>query len=556
MMGQPAGARLTPAIAREICVRTSSAVALDGSIAPIGAQYVLGLRSTDCRSGKIIAQEQVQAARKEDVLGALDRIARSSKVRIRDSLADGEMYDNNPIYEVTTRSMAALTFYSMGRKELYAGRNANALLFLSRAVELDPSFTSAYTLIALIYSNRQEPERAAEAIRKSYALRDKVNERERLVSEANYYVLATGELERAEQSLKILKEHVPLAPQPRHNLGGIYRRLGEPQKAMEEASDALRLEPSNPLYGENLGTDYVSLNRLGEAEAVYKQADSHGFLTEGSTRSRYLLAFLKGDEAQMARFTSSTVGKQGEEDAMLAAQADTAAWYGKLNDARDLTARAIDSAHRNGVQETAGAYQAELSLFEVDSGDVKQGRADAYTAIKLSPTRNVQEIAALAFARAGDTAAAEKLATELAKNYPADTLLQRYWLPLIQAAVALQHKEPSRAIHLLQTTTSVELSRPSMFPVYLRGEAYLMQHDGKHAAAEFQKYIDHRGLVRNSPWGALARLGVARSYAMQGDTTKARAAYQYFLTLWKDADPDLPILKRARTGYFRDNSPG
>jgi hypothetical protein len=293
----------------------------------------------------------------------------------------------------------------------------------------------------------------------------------------------------------------------------------------------------------------VSLNRFDEADAVYKRGELRGLVTEGTARSRYLLAFLKGDEAQMAHFASSTVGKRGEEDAMLAAQADTAVWYGKLNEARDLTARAIDSAHRNGVRETAGAYQAEIALFEVDSGNFKQGRADAYTAIKLSPTRNVQEMAALALARAGDTAAAEKLAAELAKSYPADTLLQRYWLPLIQAAVALQHKDPGRAIHLLQTTTSVELSRPSMFPVYLRGEAYLALHDGKHAAVEFQKYIDHRGLVRNSPWGALARLGLARANAMQEDSTTARTAYQNFLTLWKDADLDIPISKRAHAEF-------
>jgi tetratricopeptide (TPR) repeat protein len=322
---------------------------------------------------------------------------------------------------------------------------------------------------------------------------------------------------------------------------------------MEEASEALQLEPTNPLYRQNLAADYVSLNRFDEADALYKQAETRGLVTEGNARARYLLAFLKGDESQMTHFASSTIGKPVDEDAMLAAQADTAGWYGKLNDARDLTARAIDSAHRNDLPEPAGAYQAELALFEVDSGSVKQGRADAYAAIKLSPTRNVQEMAALALARAGDTATAEKLAAELAKTYPVDTLLQRYWLPLIQAAVALQRKNPGRAVQLLQTTASVELSRPGMFPVYLRGEAYLMLHDGKQAAVEFQKFIDHRGLVRNSPWGSLARLGLARADAMQGDTTSARAAYQDFLTLWKDADPDpdLPILKHAQDEYSK-----
>ncbi len=293
MMGQPANARLTPAIAREICVRTSSAVVLVGSIAPIGAQYALGLRAMDCRSGKIIVQEQVQATRKEDVLGALDRVAISSKPRIRESVAKVEDRDT-PLYEVTTPSIEALTFYSMGRTELYAGRNAAASLFLSRAVELDPDFSSAYTLIALIDSNRQEPERAAEAIRQAYALRDKVNEGERVVCEANYYVLATGELERAEQILQMVKGRAPKAPQPRNNLAGIYLRLGDPQKATDEASEAMRLEPTNPLYRQNLAAAYVSLNRFNDAEALYKEAEARAQVTEGDARARYLLAFFNG----------------------------------------------------------------------------------------------------------------------------------------------------------------------------------------------------------------------------------------------------------------------
>jgi tetratricopeptide (TPR) repeat protein len=343
-----------------------------------------------------------------------------------------------------------------------------------------------------------------------------------------------------------LKDANPTRPEPRNNLGGIYRRLGNPQKAMKEASDALRLEPTNPLNYEKLGADYVSLNRLDEAYTLYKQAEARGLVTEGSARSRYLLAFLKGDEAQMAQFASSTVGKPFDEDGMLAAQADTAAWFGKLKDARDLTRQAIDSAHRNDVQETAAAYQAEIALFETDSGNRQQGRADAGAAMKLAPTRNVRPMAALALARSGDTATAEKLANEVDKSFPRGTLVQEYWLPAIRAAVALQHKDPNRAIGFLQVARAIELSSPRLLPAYLRGEAYLMLHDGNRAAAEFQKFLDHRGLVRNAPWGALARLGLARAYAMQGDTMKARTAYQDFLALWKDADPDIPILKQAK----------
>lgn len=487
----------------------------------------------------------MRAVRKEDVLGALDQIASKLTARAGESLTTAKKYDT-PIFEATTPSMEALRVYTLGQKKAYGGDTAAALLFFLRAVELDPNFPLAYTSLSLVYSIRQEPERAAQASRKAYELRDRVPELERQVIEVNYYVLATGELEKAEQLLIVLKQTFPGAPQPHTNLGGIYRRLGNPQKALEEAAEALRREPTNPLNYQNLGADYVSLNRLDEADALYKQAEARGLVNEGSARSRYLLAFLKGDETKMAQFASSTVGKQADEDSMLAAQADTAAWFGKLKDARDLTRRAIESAHRNDVQETAAAYQAEIALFEADSGNRQQSRADAGAAMKLAPTRIVRPMAALALARSGNTAAAGKLANELDKSFPLGAVVQRYWLPAIRAAVALQHKDPNRAIEFLQVASAVELSSPRLLPAYLRGEAYLMLHDGSRAAAEFQKFLACRGLVRDSPWGTLARLGLARAFAIQGNTMKAQAAYRDFLTLWKDADPNIPILKEAK----------
>jgi predicted Zn-dependent protease len=250
------------------------------------------------------------------------------------------------------------------------------------------------------------------------------------------------------------------------------------------------------------------------------------------------------------------MGKPGAEDLLLATQADTEGWYGKLKNAHELTRRAVDSAQRNDAKESAATYQAAAALREVEAGNREQARAEAIAALKLAPNRDVRDMAALALARAGDTAAAEKLAAELDKDFPLDTRVQRYWLPTIRAAVALERKDPDRAIELLKAASTIELGTPTnltilLCPVYLRGEAYLMLRDGSAAAAEFQKFIDHRGIVLNFPWGALARLGLARAYAMQGDTTKAHTAYQDFLTLWKDADPDIPILKQARAEYAR-----
>jgi predicted Zn-dependent protease len=268
------------------------------------------------------------------------------------------------------------------------------------------------------------------------------------------------------------------------------------------------------------------------------------------------VAFLNGNAAQMARLVSAAMGKPGAEGLLLATQADTEGWFGKLKNAHELTRRAMESAQHNDAKESAATYQAEATLRELESGNRQQARAEANAALKLAPNRDVHAIAALVLARAGDAAGAEKLASELDKTFPLDTLVQRYWLPTIRAGVALERQDPNRAIELLNAASTVELSEPtnlamSLCPVYLRGEAYLMLHDGNRAATEFQKFIDHRGLVVNFPWGALARLGLARAYAMQGDTIRARAAYQDFLTLWKDSDPDIPILKQAKAEYAK-----
>jgi eukaryotic-like serine/threonine-protein kinase len=555
MMGQPADARLTPAVAQEICERTSSTAVLDGSITPLGSQYVLGLRAKGCQSGKVLAEEQVQAARKEDVLNALDQMAGKFRRQVGESLPTVEKYDT-PLSEATTSSLEALKAYSLGSNKLSAGANTESLPFFSRAVELDPNFAAAYGAMSSAYNNQREPGLAAESIRKAYELREKVSERERLRIEGDYYLRATGELEKAVSSLELFQQTYPRDSSAHNSLGNLYKRLGNHEKAAEESREALRLNPNAAVYYQNLGANLVSLNRLDEAEALYKLSDERHLPYVGRPKSLYLLAFLKGDQTRMAQLAASVAGKRSAEDAMLGAQADTEAWYGRLKAARVFTRRAMDSA--SGAQETAAGYQVTAALFEANSGEWEQGRVDANSAVKLAPNRDVQALAAVALAQAGDTASAEKLAAKLDQDFPLDTLVQRYWLPIIRAAIALlQWRAPNRAIELLEVASPIELagatniSNPGLWPVYVRGEAYLMLHDGNRAAAEFQKYIDHRGMVRNSQIGMLARLGLARAYSLQGDTTKARAAYQDFLTVWKDADPDIPILKQAKAEYAK-----
>jgi len=555
LMGRPAGDRLTPEITREVCQRTNSKAMLTGSIAPLGSQYVIGLKAVNCETGEALADAQEQAAGKEAVLKALGAAATRMRGKLGESLVSVRKYDT-PLEEATTPSLEALKAYSLARKLNLAKGFTAALPFYQRATDLDPSFASAYGWMSDLYNGLVQGGRAAECASKAYALREKVSERERFNIEGRYYLFGTGELEKAATTFELYQQTYPRDDEPYRNLGLVLCRLGDWEKALEEAREALRLEPSMAVNYTQLARAYKALNRLGEAEAVDKQMRERKLEHEGQFRTSYWLAFLKGDAAQMARTVSAAAGKPGAEEPLLAIQADTEGWYGKLKNAHELTGRAMDSALHHNAKEAAAAYQAEAALREVESGYWEQARAEAEAAVKLAKDRDVWVIAALALARAGDMAGAEKLAAELDKTFPLDTLVQRYWLPTIRAGVALQRKDPDRAIELLKVVSPVELGGQPMLgtymiPAYVRGEAYLMLHDGNGAAVEFQKFIDHRGLVAPFSWGALARLGLARAYALQGDTAKARAGYQDFLTLWKDADPDVPILKEAKAEYAK-----
>jgi DNA-binding winged helix-turn-helix (wHTH) protein/Tfp pilus assembly protein PilF len=554
LMGRPGGDQLTPEVTREICLRTGSKAMLTGSIAALGNQYVIGLKATNCNTGDVLADAQEAAAGKEAVLKSLGTAALGVRSKLGESLSSVQKYAT-PLEEATTPSLEALKAFSLGQKTRFAKADSDALPFFKRAVELDPNFALAHRSMSIVYTNLSQPGRAGESARKAYALREKVSEREQFAIDATYYTHATGELEKASEVYQLWQQTYQRDFLPHGNLGVVYGNLGAWERALEENREAVRLDLTNSANLSNLTRAYASLNRLDEAEAVYKQVEELKLENEFLLLYRYQLAFLNGDSARMARIMSASMGKPGTEDFLLAAQADTDAWHGSLKEARELTRRAMDSAQRNDAKEAAALYQAAAALREAELGICAQARADADAAVTLAPNRDVRVIAALALARAGDPAAA-RLASELDKTFPLDTLVQRYWLPTIRAAVELRRKDPSRAIEQLKVASTIELSLPTnlailMCPVYLRGEAYLLLHDGNAAAAEFQKFIDHRGLVMNFPWGALARLGLARAYAVQGDTAKARTAYQGFLTLWKDADPDVPVLKEAKAEYAK-----
>ncbi len=551
LMGRSVDERLTASVAREVCQRAGSKAMLTGSIVGLGSQYVIGLKAINCSTGDVLAEAQEKADGKESVLGALDKAAVNLRSKLGESLSSVQKYAT-PLMEATTPSLEALKAYSMGMKNWNAKGSTSALPFFQRAVEIDSNFGMAYRAMGSIYDGWGELGRGAEYRRKAYELRDKVSERERFAIEGSYYFGVTGELGKAEQTFELWKQTYPRDALPYIFLGNVFGLLGNNEQALEEQREALRLEPDDVTNYYNLAWSYLFLNRPDEADAVVKQGEERKLSSEDIPLFSYQAAFLKGDAVQMAQLTSAAMGKPGTEDFLLAAQASTEGWYGKLTSARELTRRSMDSAKRNDKKEAAAGHQVSAALRDVESGDRELARAEANAALKLAPNRDVRAAAAWALARAGDTPGAEKLAAELGKLYPVDTLVQRYWLPTIQATVSLQRKNPDRAIELLKAMNTMELGADgSLSPVYVLGEAYLMLHDGKAAAVEFQKFIDHRGLVGNWIYGALARLQLARAYAMQGDTAKAKAAYQDFLTLWKDADPDIPIFIAAKAEYAK-----
>ena len=551
LMGRPAEERLTPEVRREVCERMGSKAMLSGSIVALGTQYVLGLKAVNCSSGDLLAEVQEQAAKKEEVLKALDSAAVSLRRKLGESLSSVQKYAT-PLEEATTPSLEALKAYSLGARAI-AERDDNpgAVPLLQRAIRLDPNFATAYGLLAVSYNNLGETTLAAENTRKAYELRERVSQRERLTIESFYYHFVLGDLEKARQSYEFWAQTYPRDYIPPTNLSFLYSLLGQYDKALVEAGEAVRLDSSSGINYENLALSYFFLNRPGEARATVEEAQKKKLDSYYLHWIVYLLAFLKKDAATMAREVTWATGKPGVEDILLGAEADTAAYSGQLAKARDLSRRAVASAEHAQEKETAARYETSAALLEALVGNPAVARQRAAAALELSIGRDVQYKAALALALIGDAGRAKVLANDLAKRYPEDTIVQLELVPTLQAQLALSSKDASKAVEALQAAAPYELGTTvGLHPIYVRGEAYLAAHDGSKAAAEFQKIVDHCVLVLN-PVGALAHLDLARAYALQGDTVKAKAAYQDFLALWKDADPDVQILKQAKTEYSK-----
>ena len=558
MMGEKRDARLTPEIARELCQRTGSAAVLDGSIAQIGAQYLLTLKALNCVSGESLASTEAQASDKSHVLDALGKTASEIRNKLGESLSTVQKF-NTPLEQATTPSLEALKAFSSGFK-IHTTGDAAAIPFYKHAIELDPNFALAYAWLGVSFNDIGELSKDIESTRKAYDLRDRASEPEKYFITARFHKVVTGNLEKAEEALLLWIQAYPRSALPHIYLAGaIYPVTGQYAKAIEHGKEAIRLSPNfSPSYALPM-FDYIALNRLDEAKATYEQAIERKLRNGFFPLLLYQIAFLQNDTAGMARQVASAAGTPGVEDWLLGLEADTAAYSGRLRAAREFSRQAMDSAERAGEEEAAATYSAASGLREALFGYADAARRRASLAMKRPAGHDVQCVSALALAYAGDDRQAQALTAGLAQSFPEATIVRYNYLPTLRAKLALSNGNTSEALESLRAAAPYELGQTTysiyrctvMYPVYVRGEAYLAAHQGSEAAAEFQKILDHRGIVLNEPIGALAHLQIGRAYAMQGDTAKAKAAYQDFLTLWNDADPDIPILIAAKAEYSK-----
>jgi DNA-binding winged helix-turn-helix (wHTH) protein/tetratricopeptide (TPR) repeat protein len=556
LMGQPADSRLTSQIALQLCRRTNSTAVLQGSIASIGSQYVLGLQLVNCATGESIAEEQATAERKGQVLGALASAATKARTKLGESRDTLERF-NAPIEQVTTPSLPALQAYSLGRARIRNDDDLAAVPFLQRAIELDPNFAMAHASLGLIYMGTGNEKPGVENMQKGYELRSRVSERERLYIESHYYDVVLVDLEKTRETYELWEQIYPQDEVPHSNLGGsIYPWLGQYEKGLGELHRELELNPTKKAANAQQVNEYLALNRFEEARSAAQQALAKYPDYDRLRLSLYDLGFLQNDLEAMKQQVVWSTGKPGVEAGMLDQEANTAAYFGRMGEAREFSRRAIASAQHSGTMESAQDYESSQAFREALVGNLAQSLTGATEGLKLSGDRYAPLRNAMALVRARESANALEVADQSAKEFPDDTIVQRIWLPMIHAQAALNLNDPSKAIEILQVSTPYELGTsrpytfmPSLCTAYLRGEAFLAANRGSEAAAEFQKILDHRGIVKNDLIGALAHLELARAYVMQGDLVKARVAYQDFLTLWKDADPDVPILSAAKSEY-------
>jgi eukaryotic-like serine/threonine-protein kinase len=565
LMGKPPDAQLGPEIAKDLCLRVGSKAYIAGSIANFGSNYVIGLQAVNCSTGDLLAQQQVQEQGKEKVLDGLGRAAGKLRETLGESISSVRKFDT-PLAQATTPSLEALRALSFGRDALGNGNYASAVSWFKRAIADDPDFALAYGSLWAAYSNLGETNLAQENVKKAFELRGGVSERERLGIEASYYWGAAGDLEKARDAYELLVQSYPRDPDAHFNLGNVYHGLGQLEEGLAEAREAFRLDPNSRLSYGYLTFSFVVLNRLKEAGEIEKEALAK-FPAYPLGVMHFVLAYLQNDTKAMAHQAAWAAGKKGIEDVLLGSESEVLAFHGQLKKSREQSRRAVVSATEANETETAAGYQINSALADALFGNREEARKSVL-AVRPLESRDLQYAKALVLALVGETAKPQSLAENLAKSFAEDTTVRFNYLPTLRAQLALNHRDAGGAIESLQVTSSQELMIPSgptvdlvMLPVFVRGKAHLTAHQANEAAVEFQKILDRQGLLPFSPIRALANLYLARAYALQSNTlaapeahaarVKARAAYEGFLTLWNDADPNIPILTEAKAEYAK-----
>ena len=564
LMGLPADARLTRDVARQVCARTNSAVLIDGSISSVGGPFAVGLNAVNCKTGEKLATEQVESEDKSHVLGALTKAATQIRTKLgesRDSLA---RFDT-PLMEATTSSLEALQAYTLGFKAYQVQNTAVAAVpLLKRAIELDPNFAIAYARLGTAYSNLNEPGLASDNLKKAYALRGRASEREKLYIDTHYFHFVIGDLDKAEQAYRLWLETYPRDEGPQTNLGAIYSVLGQVQKGLQMAKADFDLNPASALNSANLALSYINSGKLDEARAISELPLSRQADSPNTHVNLYIIAFISKDSAGMAKEVAWSAGKPGIEDIFLGAEAASAASSGHLTKARELTRRAVNSAMRADEKEIAASYEFTQASFEARFGNSAEAKQHVAAGLQLANSRDPEALAAVALAIAGDQTHAQKLVEDFTTRFPDDTLVKFVYVPTVLGAMAVHQGDGAKAIGILQAVEPYDLgTNLQLLPAYIRGEAFLLKKDGAAAAAQFQKILDNPGIVAPDPSLSLAHLGLGRAYAVQSASASAQspdaatykskslAAYQDFFALWKDADPDIPILKQAKSEYAK-----
>ncbi|MGC1933402.1 MAG: protein kinase [Candidatus Acidiferrales bacterium] len=560
LMAKPKDTHLTPDVARDVCQRTGSAATIEGSISSLGSEYVLGLKAVNCRTGDLLADEQVTATGKEQVLKALGDAAAKIRAKLGESLASVQKYDALP-ENVTTSSLEALQAYAMGNQTADIANDYTAAIpFFQKAISLDPNFAMAYLRLAQSYQPLSQFDRCAEFTRRAYELRGRASEGENLAISSFYDLAVTGNLEAARTSYELFEQTYPHDDEPPTNLWTTYALMGDYPKAHAAALQAVKLNPGSGNNVVNLAYSYQWIDQFDQAKALIQDSRAHNVDSPWIPLLLYNVDFLEHDAAGMAQQVAAATGKPGVDDQILFLQSETAAYRGQFTEAQELARRAADSARRTDEKETTAEYEAHDAIRQALVGNVALAKQDAQAALATANSKISQSFSGIALALAGDSPQAERLAADLNKRFPEDTDVQFDFLPMIRAVIALQSGDAGKAIQALAATEPYELAEGNasftfaLYPVYLRGESYLASKDGAAATGEFQKILGHSGVVGNEPIAALAHLGLGRAYALSGDIPKARTAYQDFLALWKNADPDNPILKQAKAEYAKLNS--